>query len=63
MRNIFNEIFARYLNSDQHAFETTSRELWPSKQFEFQVQIGRGAGFAADPSKRRADCSELESQN
>lgn len=29
MRNIFHEILARYLGSDQYAFESTSRELWP----------------------------------
>ena len=29
MRSIFHEILARYLGSDQYAFESTSRELWP----------------------------------
>ncbi len=29
MRSIFHEILARYLESEQHAFESTSRELWP----------------------------------
>ena len=29
MRHIFHEILARYLGSDQYAFESTSRELWP----------------------------------
>ena len=64
MRNIFHEILARYLDTDQHAFETTSRELWPSERFEFQLQIGRGAsGLASDSTKRRAARNEPESQN
>ncbi len=64
MRNIFHEILARYLDSDQHGFDTTPRELWPSERFEFQIQIGRGAsGLAADPSKRRAAHNELEPKN
>lgn len=65
MRNIFHEILARYLNTDQHAFETTPRELWPSESFEFQLQIGRSAaaGLAADSTKRRAARSEPEPQN
>lgn len=63
MRNIVHEIVARYLESNQHGFDTTPRELWPSERFEFQLQIGRGAGLAAEPSKRRADNRELESQN
>jgi hypothetical protein len=29
MRSIFHEILARYLGTEQHAFEATSRELWP----------------------------------
>ena len=65
MRNIFHEILARYLDPDQHAFETTSRELWPSERFEFQLQVGRSAaaGLASDSTKRRADRNEPESQN
>ena len=64
MRNIFHEILARYLDSDQHAFETTSRELWPER-FEFQLQVGRSAaaGLASDSTKRRAAQREPESQN
>ena len=30
MRHIFHNILARYLESDQHAFEASPRELWPS---------------------------------
>jgi hypothetical protein len=30
MRNIFHEILARYLDSEQHAFDASPRELWPS---------------------------------
>ena len=64
MRNILHEIFARYLATDQHAFETTSRELWPSESFEFQLQIGRGgSGLASEPSQRRAAQYELEPEN
>ncbi len=64
MRNIFDEIFARYLAAEQHAFEATSRELWPSETFEFQLQIGRGAsGLASEPSRRSAAQHELEPKN
>ena len=64
MRNIFHEIFARYLATDQHAFETTSRELWPSETFEFQLQFGRGgAGLASEPSQIRAAQHEREPEN
>ena len=64
MRNIFHEIFARYLATDQHAFETTSRELWPSESFEFQLQIGRGgSGLASEPSQRHAALHEREPAN
>lgn len=64
MRHIFHEILSRYLDGEQHAFDSSPRELWPSGQFEFQVQIGHGAsGLAADPSKRRASPSELESRS
>jgi hypothetical protein len=31
MRHIFHEILARYLDSDQYAFEATPRELWPTR--------------------------------
>ena len=37
MRNIFHEILARYLTDDQHAFDASPRELWPSERFEFQL--------------------------
>jgi hypothetical protein len=64
MRNIFHEILARYLDSDQHGFDTTPRELWPSERFEYQLHIGHGAaGLAAESTKRRAARSELEPQN
>jgi len=64
MRNIFHEILARYLATDQHAFDTSPRELWPSEIFEFQLQIGRGgSGLASEPSQRRAAQDELEPQN
>jgi len=64
MRNIFHEILARYLDSDQHGFDTTPRELWPSERLEYQLHIGHGAaGLAAESTKRRAARSELEPQN
>ena len=64
MRNIFHEILAQYLTHDQHAFDASPRELWPSEHFEFQLQIGRGSGgLASDSTKRRAAHSELEPQN
>ena len=64
MRNIFHEILARYLTDDQHSFDTSPRELWPSEHFEFQLQVGRGAsGLASDSTKRRAARSESEPQN
>ncbi|MGH8243468.1 MAG: hypothetical protein ACRETY_08985 [Steroidobacteraceae bacterium] len=64
MRNIFHEIFARYLATGHHAFETSPRELWPSETFEFQLQLGRGgAGLASEPSQRRVAQHEREPAN
>jgi hypothetical protein len=34
MRSIFHEILARYLDSDQYAFDASPRELWPEPRAE-----------------------------
>jgi hypothetical protein len=43
MRSIFHEILARYLNSEQHAFDASPRELWPETQASWHplAQAGR----------------------
>lgn len=45
MRHIFHEILARYLESEQHAFETSPRELWPDTGY-----VPRWAGGPAKPA-------------
>jgi hypothetical protein len=64
MRSVFHEILARYLTADQHAFEATSRELWPESQHSWHPQAdGSPGGQPAKPSPGRGVYGELESQN
>ncbi len=64
MRSIFHEILARYLDSDQYAFDTSPRELWPELSSERRPESANNA--ASRPSERasqhRVYC-ELEPQN
>lgn len=54
MRSIFHEILARYLESEQHAFDTTPRELWPETQAETRWQAA-----ARDPGREPAQSGQL----
>ena len=63
MRHIFHEILQRYLDSDQFAFDTTPRELWPSPPFAPRpANAGNGGGIAERGGRGRFR-RELESQN
>jgi hypothetical protein len=58
MRNILREIFERYLNAEQAAFDASPRELWPTERFVPRPQavvaadddLGQG-GTAPDTRK------------
>jgi hypothetical protein len=64
MRSVFHEILARYLDSDQYAFESTSRELWPEARSSWHPQAGGSpGGRPAQPGRGRGVYGELESQN
>jgi hypothetical protein len=59
MRHILREIFERYLNLEQAAFDTSPRELWPSERFAPQPQVVTAAGDdpgqgGATPDTRKA---------
>ncbi len=64
MRSIFHEILARYLESEQHAFDTSPRELWPESRPETRWQAAaRGPGQAPEQPGRASVYGELEHQN
>ena len=44
MRHILREIFDRYLNVEQAAFDTSPRELWPIDGFVPPPQVVAAAG-------------------
>ncbi len=63
MRHIFHQILERYLDSDQLAFDTSPRELWPSTQPAQRRQgAGSGGGIGHENGRGRTD-REFESQN
>lgn len=54
MRHILQEIFERYLNSEQAAFDTSPRELWPTDRFVLRLPAagnGNGAGKGRKPPR------------
>jgi hypothetical protein len=61
MRSIFHEILARYLGSDQYAFEATSRELWPVHGY-VPLTAKAPETQAADPEGNTRSRRELEPQ-
>lgn len=64
MRSIFHEILARYLGSEQHAFDASPRELWPESQPETRWQAAvRSPSRAAKPDTQRSAYVEFEPQN
>jgi hypothetical protein len=64
MRNIVHEILARYLDSDQYAFDTSPRELWPEPSSERRPESAEKASSRPSEraSKHQVYC-ELEPQN
>ena len=64
MRSIFHEILARYLDSDQYAFDASPRELWPETRAERPPESpNKAKGRASERvTQQRAFC-ELEPQN
>ena len=64
MRHIFHEILARYLTTEQSAFDTSARELWPESRPSWHPQAGRASG-SPDPARGRhpRDYREREPHN
>ena len=64
MRHIFHEILARYLDSDQFAFDPSPRELWPEARASWHPQAPRVTGTPAPARGRHHGVyRELEPQN
>lgn len=64
MRNIVHAILARYLESEQHAFEASSGKLWPAAWSETRWQAAaRAAETAEQPDGQERTYGELEPQN
>ena len=64
MRNIFHEILARYLESDQFAFGASSRELWPEPRPTWHPEVrGNTESPAPERGRHRKVYRELEPQN
>ena len=64
MRHIFHEILARYLATDQFAFDTSPHELWPEFRPTWHPQAPRVTGSPAPERGRHPRAyRELESQN
>ena len=62
MRNIFHEILTRYLDGEQHSFEATSRELWPTVNEFWNPQVTVVPASKLTKGNGH-DHRELESQN
>ena len=61
MRNIFHAILARYLDSEQHAFVATSRELWPEPRATWHPPVaGQPGGQLPRSARRQQVHGELE---
>jgi hypothetical protein len=64
MRHVFHEILARYLESEQHAFDASSGKLWPASWSETRWQTAaRTAVRAERPVSRAGIYRELGPQN
>jgi len=66
MRHILHEIFERYLNSEQAAFDASLRELWPTERYTLQLRSagnGNGAGRGREPARNGRDFHEPERRN
>ena len=64
MRSVFHEILARYLDSDQYAFDTAPRELWPEPSFKSRPETAtKAASRASERACNHQIYRELEPQN
>ena len=64
MRSIFHEILARYLDSDQYAFDASPRELWPEPSSERRPEsANKAASRASERVTQQRAFRELEPQN
>jgi len=64
MRSIFHEILARYLDSDQYAFDTSPRELWPEPSLKRHHETaGKATSRASERASQQRVYCELEPQN
>ena len=60
MRSLAHQLLARYLRTDQYAFETTSRELWPQPTVQPQETRSHASSRQAGDN---GVYGELEPQN
>ncbi len=64
MRHVFHEILARYLASDQFAFDTSPRELWPESRAGWHSEAPTVTGSPApEHGRHNRVYRELEPQN
>ena len=64
MRHIFHEILARYLESEQHAFDASPRELWPDSRATWHPEAPRVTESPApERGRHHRFYRELEPQN
>ena len=64
MRSIVHEILARYLGTEQHAFDASPRELWPETAYEPATEAwGPARQQPAQRERHPRVCGELEPQN
>jgi hypothetical protein len=53
MRHIFHEILARYLASDQFAFDASPHELWPQPRPSWYPEVRSHVGRSPAPERGR----------
>ncbi len=53
MRHILREIFERYLNVEQAAFDTSPRELWPTERLVLRQPAARSGNSGGRRSPPR----------
>jgi hypothetical protein len=64
MRHTLHRLLERWLNSDQHAFDSTQHELWPSERFVPSRGDPRpNPDRAAEPALPGTVYGELEYRN
>ena len=64
MRHIFHQILARYLASDQFAFDASPRELWPQPRPSWHPGVRRGSEhLVPERGRHQRVYRELEPHN